>query len=319
MKLPSREFGIYVKTHRPDYHLAKALISSLREFIPEIPIIVVPDDGYRKPSLWGEESLLLDDPFLDRLDGFYKKLWVFFGPFRRFIYLDADMLAMRDPRPLIELVRQAEPPFFMVCSETKVRQQLANGDEQVRKSICQRHIGDLDLLRDYDSQYDPCEAFPFNSGFFATHQHVFDQHRLMERFESAVRLQREHGLPPLTRTREGVFMGDQGFLNYMAMQSGARLQLLDDVFVWGGVPFTPSPSDAAPYRNAFVHWAGCPRPSLFGFDVPAGERWLRHYLQYHRPKSRWRHVCADASRQAFAEIRTAGAKMKKVWRKGLSS
>ena len=39
-------FGIYVLTYPGDFHLSTALINSLKHFHPEIPIIIIPGEGF---------------------------------------------------------------------------------------------------------------------------------------------------------------------------------------------------------------------------------------------------------------------------------
>lgn len=275
-------FGIYIKTFKPDYHLAKALIASLRRYCKDVPIIVIPDDGFAASTIWGERTLVLDDNFARSLTGYYKKLWVFLGPFDRFLYLDADMLCLKDPAQLIEHICELKPPFFAVCRERKIKQYLETEAFEDTKAVFQRHIGDLGLLAEFDSEYDIFSRFPFNSGLFASTRDLFSRDFIEERFSAAMKFQAERGFPPLTFSRQGVFMSDQGFLNYLVAKQGVDLKLFDDVFVWGGRFADSIAPDCGikgtDYVKSFVHWAGCRRPSLFDYSqVPWGNEWKTFY------------------------------------------
>lgn len=295
----SQSFGIYIKTFRPDYHLAKALIASIRQVEPEVGITLIPDDDFSGDGLWGEKTLTLNDPLACSLRGYFKKLWVFLGPYERFIYLDADMLALKPLRRLIETVRDADENFFFVCAESKMIKALAERDSGVRESIFEAHIGEAGLLHEFDPNYDWHNAFPFNSGFFATHRDVLPREWLQGVFESAQRFHRDRKLPPLAFSRDGVFMTDQGLLNYAIAKRGVAPTLLVDAFYWGGRrPAEEERIARDEMKHLFVHWAGCPRPNLFDTTPPAGEQWRQAYSSFHRQRdNRWEWI-QDLARQS---------------------
>jgi hypothetical protein len=39
-------FGVYILTFPRDYHLAGALINSLKHFAPNVPVMIVPGTGF---------------------------------------------------------------------------------------------------------------------------------------------------------------------------------------------------------------------------------------------------------------------------------
>lgn len=281
-------FGIYIKTFKPDYHLAKALISSIRTFTSDTPIIIIPDDDFTKASLWGYEALVLRDSFSQSLRGYYKKLWAFLGPFDRFLYLDADMLCLRDPKPLLDWIQTTSKPFFGVCRESKIRLVHEGEDNEQRLRICQDHIGDANLLKEFDPNYSITKSFPFNSGLFASTRDYLPPESIQSVFDSACHFQKQKDLPDLRFTRRGLFMGDQGFLNYLTTQHEAELTYLNDAFVWGGrkdAVLIDSQNDATdPFANMFVHWAGCPRPCYFNTEVPWGTEWKVAYSNFLKTK-----------------------------------
>ena len=67
---------------------------------------------------------------------------------------------------------------------------------------------------------------PFNSGFFAVERGALDCERLLSLFQSA-RSFHEKMNPErkLTISRKGLFMSDQGFLNYFLARSGSALSI----------------------------------------------------------------------------------------------
>jgi len=296
-------FGIYIKTFRPDYHLAKALIASIRHFHPELDIMLVPDDGYAQSTLWGEKVLNVDDPFLLGLKGYYKKLWVFYGPFERFIYTDADALLLRPLSPIMVRMRECRERFFLACTETKTVRALAN-DPTKAAAICSNMLGNLRLIEDFDPAYDFQRVLPFPSGFFASHRGAIPLDVLKDSLEALDRYHRAHGLPDLSEAkgqRWGVFNADQGLINYLFYRSGIAAEGLEDVFAWGGRPVEPI-EPAQRYRNTFVHWAGCPRPSILRQGVPCGREWFRFYREFHQTRS-FGECAVEVVRNIWDELR----------------
>ena len=276
-------FGIYIKTFKPDHYLAKVLIASIRHYAPGVEIMLVPDDGFTRDRLWGEKVLNTDDPFLVSLKGYYKKLWVFFGPYDRFIYLDADMLLVRPLDALIHKLMRSGAPSCHVCAESKCVAALARADDEARDAIYRNTVGDPELFRVFDPDYVMQAHFPFNSGFFASHREVVSRDALEHIMLRVNRIHAQRGLPPLNNTRKGVFYSDQGLINYLMYKNGIDVTLLTEAFVWGGreVPDMTEDVRGDPLKHLFVHWAGCPRPTFANRDVPAGKEWIRFYYDYY--------------------------------------
>ncbi len=275
--------GIYIKTFERDYHLARALVSSIRRHSGSVPITIVPGDGHTRSQIWGENALVLDDPFLERLEGYFKKMWVFFGPYDRFVYLDADTLALKSVEPLLRYVAGLEEPFFAACRESKFDAAYEGDGEDARRAIVRDSVGDEALLAELDPGWRSEGFRPFNSSFFATHRSYVDKPTLRDVFEHANAINERHGKPRLYRSREGVFMGDQGLLNYLVWKTGVPPLSLPDVFVWGGRADAQlaSPGDS-PLERVFVTWAGNLRPTLIRRSVPAGREWARDYVHHFR-------------------------------------
>jgi len=316
---PTIDFGIYIKTFRPDHYLAKVLIASIRHYLPDVDITIVPDDGYRRATLWGEKVLTLDGPFFSSLRGFYKKLWVFFGHYERFIYLDADMLALRPLQPLMDRVVAAKEPFFIANGGKSTLECFSNGTIDARRAKLAEGVGDPDLLKAFDPDYALDPLIPFNSGLFATHRGIFPLDEVRNTFCAAQQFHRVRGLPPLATSRQGVFMGDQGFINYLAYRNGRRPELLPDVFLWGGKSMREyrkiqNRGPAGPCQHLFVHWAGCPRPTLLHRRVPAGDAWIKHYFEYYRKYGSLATLFRDSATNVTSDLWRGARRLGSRWR-----
>jgi hypothetical protein len=262
--------GIYILTYPKDYHLAKVLIRSIRSYHPDLPIMIVPGTGFD----------LNDHPFTDLpilhtcrpewsdFEYYDRKFWVFDGPFERFIYLDSDMLCVRPFHSLLAAVKDQEKPFLYV----NVEPHLLHGsrDDVTRRAKIESlndagQLGNLENLVHFDPAFDWKDAYPFNTGLFATSKSSFDADiftdfrvRLHEFYETTLKCH-YHG-----RCFK-LFFGDQGQLVYLARKMNLNLISLypDSHFVWGGDMIVDPVGRMLPMESdyTFIHWAGCPRPS----------------------------------------------------------
>ena len=92
----TKDFGIYILTYPGDYHLATALIRSLQYFNRNIPIMVIPGEGFnRDDHPFDVPIMTIPEGFWDKLGHGSRKFWCFQGPFEKFLYLDADIICLR--------------------------------------------------------------------------------------------------------------------------------------------------------------------------------------------------------------------------------
>ena len=304
-------FGIYIKTHRPDYHLAKGLIASLWEHAPGCPITLIPDDGYESDTHWGMPAMRSKDPFVQRLKGYYKKLWVFFGLCSRFIYIDSDMPALAPFSALGALVRNARKPFLYVCAEQKFVDIFSRHNQIQKNAARQKHVGELELLATFDPADDPQAAFPFNSSFFVTTRDIFPVGFLHKRFKAVEAFHNPTADKSLCFSREGLFMGDQGFLNYLLAKRQVQPSLLLDLWHWGGREAPPDVEQQRkvdPLKHLPVHWAGCPRPSVWSGNVPLRSQWRESYKSLQRSSSSRAAASREYARLAARDCREKAAR-----------
>ncbi len=310
------EFGFYIKTYWRDYHLAKALIASIRRCAPGYPIIIIPDDHYLKRKLWGEKVITPSDPVLLHLKGFYKKLWCFYGPFRRFIFLDADILVMKDLAELIKKIHSFNNPFFMCNGQSKFVRIQNDGKVLEWHNVVEKHIGNLKLISEFDSEIDMTAFYAFNSGCFASCNDLIPLNKLKSLFFSAQKFQISHGYPPLGYTRKGVFMSDQGFLNYILRKLQIPVTLIPDLYTWGGKRneeiIENSSGEDHHLKGLFIHWAGEVRPHLLSRGVMAEKQWRRGYLEYYQKYGGWGMFLIDQIILIFQYI---ARRIRRIWAK----
>lgn len=281
------EVSIYIATTQADYRLAKALVASIERLAPGTPVIMLPDDDFPDATMFGHPVWRPVDPRVRALDGFYKKLRVFWGPAERFLFFDADQLVVRPLAPLFRILGGFPTPFFAPNLSSRVHGEWQSGTPGDRLRIFRERAGDPDRISQFDPLYDWGARFPFNSGEFAASRDAIDHEQLLEAFERAQDFHHA-GSPddPLIRSRSALFMGDQGFLNYyMArFRPGVELNWLMDVHWWGGHPEArrrPA-SDTPAIEGAIIHWAGCPRPGPIPMEplIPGHLRWQAFYLAH---------------------------------------
>ena len=275
-------FGFYIKTFKPDYNLTRTLIASIEHFCPNVPIVIIPGDDFKEDSLFGYPTMRSDNPTLTKLIGYFKKLWCFFGPIERFIYIDSDSLVVRNMNDIFELVRETTMPFTFVCSESK----LASPDqpyEPSQKAFYQSLTGDLELQQELDPEYDYRGNFPFNTSFIGSHRGAISLDLLDLTFFKTQALHKALGLPPLNNSREGVFMTDQGLINYLIYKEGIQPVFLQDVFLYGkkenDALLKGQMKNHKPYAHAVVTWPGYPRPSVLRKDLAGADLWNQFFHQ----------------------------------------
>ena len=298
-------FGFYIKTFKPDYNLTRTLIASIEHHCPNVPIVIIPGDDFEGDLLFGHPTMRSYNPTLTKLIGYFKKLWCFFGPIERFIYLDSDSLVVRNMDDIFDLVREASMPFTFVCSESK----LASPDhlyDPSQKAFYESLIGDLELLKELDPEYDYRGNYPFNSSFIGSHRGAVSLDLLKNTFTRAQALHKSNGLPPLNNSREGLFMGDQGLINYLIYKEGIQPFFLQDVFLYGkkenNALLKAQMKNHKPYAHAVVTWPGYPRPSVLRKDLAGADLWNQFFHRSFSDDSALNHL-RETIRNGSEDIR----------------
>lgn len=304
------QVGIYILTYPGDFHLSVALVRSLRHFNPNIPIMIIPGEGFDRSSHPFDVPIMSDPVgFWRQMGHADRKFWVFQGPFKKFIYLDADIICTRSVQSLLDRIKDQRGKFIFAQME------LSNNDWNAAvKNVfhpkhfdcllrVQKQLGNPELLKSFDPNFDPYAHYPFNDGVFASSKETFSEHH----FENLNALERTFYSEFLHKDFNwksvSLFFGDQGRLNYLVTLNDIPLLSLhpDGHYLWGGrainVTFEQSLRSITDF--AFIHWAGCPRPSPSYFchypwlkvlpvvyqDLPKGYSSLREIPGY----SHWQH------------------------------
>jgi hypothetical protein len=280
-------FGVYILTFPRDYHLAGALINSLKHFAPNVPVMIVPGTGFD----------ILDHPFEDipvmeiptdetsRFDYYDRKLWVFNGPFDKFLYMDSDVLCISSFNDLIPKIEAETGPFIYVSlgkefffSEEWINSKTQSAASEFLKS---GQLGNVDNIRSFDPSYDFSFKPMFNSGLFASSRQTIGADDLIDLHHREINFYAQVLNKHFSGRCMDLFFGDQGKINYLVNKKNVTIKpLCPNGFKWGGE--TVATDEEAFYKEySFIHWAGCPRPSV---SIFARGLLFKLYLQIYRGK-----------------------------------
>jgi hypothetical protein len=275
------DFTFYISTTPSDYYLTKALVSSIQHYCPYSHIYILPDDFCDKRELFGCPIWRPEDPYVLALDGYYKKLRIFWGPAKSFVYLDADMLVLKDLKPLTTYIALQNQPFLMTCLESKFLPLWCKGGEIARKEIFKNTVGQLQLILDFDPKYKWEARIPFHSGFIAASHDYINHKDLLDTFFATKLYHEKREKNKFTTSRTGIFMSDQGFINYYLAKYELAVEYIKDIVIWGGnkIYWAESIHLTDSLSGLFVHWAGCPRPGIIPRSVPGQSEWTHEYLK----------------------------------------
>lgn len=313
------DVAIYISTMRADYRHAKALVASIEALSSCRRIWIVPDDDYTAPTMFGYPVWRPDDPRVLALQGFYKKLRVFWGPAERFMHCDADQLVLRNLDPFLRHLGELKTPFFVASRNGRVFDDWSNGK---KREVFLYRAGDPELLRQFDAGYEWDRYFPFNSGEFCASRDAVNRDRLLAVFEEAKarHAQFTPGIP-MIRSRVGMFMSDQGFLNYFMNRwcPDVPVEWVEDLYLWGGMKeIAPmGAAESAPFKGTLIHWAGCRRPGPLPleFGVPRAREWRTHHREYCRSRGEW----GGFVRDAYDQLSSAALRLASTLKRALFS
>ena len=172
--MASDDFGVYILTYPGDFHLSTVLVRSLQHVSPDIPIMIIPGEGFDR------DDHPFDVPLLPLPAGFWAEIghqdrcfWAFQGPFDTFVYLDADMICTKSLESLRRRITQQQGNFIYVHTSIGDQDWLTlindpdSSDNQKYARQVKREIG-RDPLMQFDPSYDLFANCPFNSGVFAS-------------------------------------------------------------------------------------------------------------------------------------------------------
>lgn len=266
-------FGIYIQTYPGDFHLSLPLVKSLQYFHPDVPIMIIPGEGF------DFSSHPFDIPIMPIPDGFWAQLghqdrdfWCFQGPFETFLYLDADIICVKPIGVLIDRIKQQTGDFIFVTEwlpPEKWREATSDPSHEHHKAI--RHlpprvIGNISKLKLFDPEYDPLVRMPFTSGVFASRRLAIKEADVEALHRAEIQFHVTELKKPFSWKTLHLFERDQGRLNYLVEK--LRIPVLDlkpgGWEKYGGLPLSVSVEDleSGQHDFQFIHWAGSPRPSL---------------------------------------------------------
>lgn len=270
-------FGIYILTYPGDYHLSMILVRSIQQVSPDIPIMIIPGEGFD----------LNDHPFDIPVmpiptTGFWAEIehqdrdfWAFQGPFETFLYLDADTLVVKSLDDLAQRIAGQEGDFIYTQSwvdDEKWRQVIRNPEHPDHNAY--RQAIDDDIGRGPLTAFDPDHNFfmhkTFNSGVFASRRSAIKESDLAWLNQAERKFYRDVlGKDTWTWKSSELFFRDQGRLNYLVHKLSIPLYPLAPELIWvsGAESVHVSPEDVTNNKCDFhlIHWMGSksPTPSYF--------------------------------------------------------
>lgn len=280
------EFGIYVLTYPGDFHLSLPLIRSIKYFHPDIPIMIIPGEGFDRRDHPFETDILPEPEGFWRAIGHQSRdFWSFQGPFEKFLYLDADLICTGSLSSFFERLRAQEGLFLFahICFTDQMTWKAVIKDEnhpmhQAAIAWVKRALGNPELLTLFDAEYDPYARAPFNSGIFAGRRGAITEADLIALFEKEALFYENILKRTFTWKCNDLFYSDQGRLNYLVDKLQFRLIDLhpDGHDFWAGdiverVTIDKFMDNKLSFK--FIHWAGVPRPRPSLFCHPL-LRWL---------------------------------------------
>jgi hypothetical protein len=284
------DFGIYIMTYPGDFHLSIPLIRSIRYFHPDVPISIIPGEGFNRDDHPFDVEILPNPEGLWGMLGHQSRdFWAFQGPYERFLYLDADIICTGSLSSLTGRIRSQEGNFLFahICftDQRTWDEAVADKNHAMHKaaiSWVKRGLGNPDLLIQFDADYNPYAKAPFNSGIFASRRGAITEDTLKELHEKEVAFYKDILKKKFTWRYSEVFYTDQGRLNYLVSKLHLSLQDLrpDGHDSWAGDITERVTVDSLLNRQLdfkFIHWAGVPRPSPSIFCLPIFRR-LHPYI-----------------------------------------
>ena len=272
-----RGFGIYVMTYPGDYHLSTMLVRSIQHVSPDLPIMIIPGEGFD----------LNDHPFDIPIlplptTGFWAEIgyqdrdfWAFQGPFETFLYLDADTIVVKSLDDLAKRIENQAGHFIYIHTwvederwSSVIQDPQHPEHEQYRQAVS-RDIGQGPLI-EFDPDHDFYAHKTFNSGVFAGRRSAIKESDVALLNEAEREFYRtELGINDWTWKSSELFFRDQGRLNYLVRKLSIPIYSLEPelVCVSGAsavyVPLQVVEKNSCDFH--VIHWMGSksPNPSYF--------------------------------------------------------
>jgi hypothetical protein len=234
---------------------------------------------------------VMEDPggYFSAMSHIDRKFWAFAGPFERFLYLDADIICVRNFSGFLNRLENTTGKFIYAnvyhdpVSWTKIMADPGHPDYALFLAWVRRGLGRIERLLQFDPLYNPLGRSPFNAGLFASGRHVITEKEFEDLEQRERKFYDEKLGGGFSAKADALFYADQGRLNYLTDRLGLRV--LDTKpeaeDIWSGdLGVQPSVDEVerGVLGYAFIHWAGRPRPSPSYFCVPPWYWLLRRTL-----------------------------------------
>ena len=274
--MTSDEFGVYILTYPGDYHLSWVLVRSIQQVSPDIPIMIIPGEGF------DHHHHPFDVPIMPEPAGFWGEIghqdrcfWAFQGPFATFLYLDADMICTKSLENLRRRIVQQQGNFIYV--HTSISEEdwlvLIHDPAHPKNQKYAQHVkGEIgrDTLMQFDPGYDVFAKRPFTSGVFASRRSVITESDVASLNKAEKDFYRKSFKKEWSWKSSKLFFRDQGRLNYLVSKlSIPTFRLRPDLVCRAGGDAIQVSFEVAGNSCDFhlIHWAGSMSPSPSAFCV----------------------------------------------------
>jgi hypothetical protein len=272
-------FGISISCYRGDLYMLKGLLSSIRQFIPDLPISIIKHGHFptgRLCDLYSATTIEEADvhPRLREYSygyGLTKMIAFWHSPFERFLHIDPDAVCWGN---ILHGLPWTEYDFIY-----------NDPHEVITPSIQREQYFDPDLVLPHYPNFPRGTQPYFNTGVFMARRGIFE----LDEYLNFLAFQRE---------KPGSFFTDQGILNFMAFSQIAERRLNARAWPFQAVvPVVPAQELRERFRlenrgpvvhqqdRRVIHWAGV-KPMLtrpIGFDAPMVHYRLDHLRRTKSP------------------------------------
>ncbi len=168
-KLPNN-FGIVTTVCPKDVMMAHATLASIRNYYPEIPICVIVDGNLNDKifsELYGAITIRADDKLLGEIGTFCsgsprsKMIAHWCGPFDYYLYLDSDAIFWGE---VLSEIHWNGEDFIILWPPMK---------EKAHKSWMKEFYFNVDLIKEYDSEFEWEYNNYFSAGVYFSRKNIF--------------------------------------------------------------------------------------------------------------------------------------------------
>lgn len=274
--MASDKFGIYILTYPGDYHLSSILVRSIQQVSPDIPIMIIPGEGFDlNDHPFDVPVMLIPTGFWAEIGHQDRDFWAFQGPFETFLYLDADTIVVKSLDDFAKRISRQKGDFIYTrfwIDDEKWRSVIQNPEHADHNKYRQTIANDVGRgpLAEFDPDHDFFSHKTFNSGVFASRRFAIKECDLASLNKAERKFYREVlGKDEWTWKSSELFFRDQGRLNYLVHKLSIPTCPLepDLMTVAGASSVKVSLEDVKNNSCDFhvIHWMGAksPTPSYF--------------------------------------------------------